>query len=506
MGAAQGGRLQKAFYGSITSAIQQIVVLVCGFITSRMIIEAFGSSWNGVVSAAGRYLAIFYIVEMGVNGATRVALYRSLAQNDMAQTSAIMRANDLFYRKVACGLTAYVALLAAVLPFILDSGHSTLGVAAMVTIVGLSAFAEHCWGINARILLTASQNVYIANIIKTCATILNMIALFIIIKAGGNIFNAKIGSGFVYTLAPIAMFIVSRRMFKLDRNVEPDYSALKNRWNVMANSIANIVHENVGLIVLSFFVSTNEISVFTMYFAIAAGLTRVFYVISNGVEAAFGNLWNKGEKEVLELNLQRFEYLLCAVAIVLFGCMIALIVPFMSIFIRVTDADYNRFSLGVVMAVSQLIMSIRNPYVLLVQAVGRYKETRNGAFAEAGINLVLTLFFVSRYGIIGAMIGMGAANLFRTIQYGYYASKHILYKPFSLVMKRIVWTFVTFGISTFASVLFVNRFFTGTWLSWWIVAVVTFAIQVSFLLVASLWFYRSNLLGCVELVKRLARR
>ncbi len=72
-------RLKKAFYSSVTSAVYQIVIIVCGFITSRLLIQTYGSTWNGVVASITKFLSLFVIVEVGVNGATRVALYKSFA-------------------------------------------------------------------------------------------------------------------------------------------------------------------------------------------------------------------------------------------------------------------------------------------------------------------------------------------------------------------------------------------------------------------------------------------
>ena len=109
-------RLNRAFKSSLTSALYQIIVILCGFITSKLIIKSFGSSWNGVITSITRYLGLFTIIEAGINGSTRVALYKSLANNDEQKTSSIIRANDLFYRKVSIFLVFYVAVIAIILP------------------------------------------------------------------------------------------------------------------------------------------------------------------------------------------------------------------------------------------------------------------------------------------------------------------------------------------------------------------------------------------------------
>ena len=117
-------RLKKAFYSSITSAVYQIVVILCGFITSRLLIETYGSAWNGVIASITKFLSLFVIVEVGVNGATRVALYKSFASNDERRTSAIINANDRYYRKISFFLIIYVLVLACCVPLIINANVS----------------------------------------------------------------------------------------------------------------------------------------------------------------------------------------------------------------------------------------------------------------------------------------------------------------------------------------------------------------------------------------------
>ena len=73
-----------------------------------------------------------------------------------------------------------------------------------------------------------------------------------------------------------------------------------------------------------------------------------------------------------------------------------------------------RTSLGVCIAFAQIFMSIRTPYVLLVQAAGHYKQVKVAGYVEAGINIVLTAVLVIKIGIVGAIIGTIIANIFRT--------------------------------------------------------------------------------------------
>lgn len=500
-------RLKRAFYSSATSAIYQLVVIICGFITSKLIIQTYGSSWNGVLASITKFLSLFSIVEVGINGSTRVALYKSFAEKDDNKTSAIIRANDLFYRKVSIVLVVYVLLLSYIIPQISNSDKEKSLIALMVIIVGVGNFAENCWGINSKILLMASQNRHIVNIAQIIATIANAVALVLIIHLGGSIFASKAGSSVVHTLVPISLFIISRRMFKIDKHVKPDNSALKGRWDVMANSLSNIIHDNVDVFFLTIFCDSTELSVYSMYYVVAGGLTKVFQVIINGIEAGFGNMWTRGEMDNLKKNLRQFEYIMYTLAVLLFGCMIVLIVPFMAVYMKnITDVNYQRYALGACIGIAQILMSVRTPYVLLVQAAGHYKQVKIGAYMEAGINIILTWILVLRYGIIGAIIGTIVANAFRTIQYGWYASKNMINRDFKEIIYRILWMCIMLAVSVGLSELAILNIQFAGWLGWVIKAVIVFVIHVIVLTCGSLFFYKKDFLGCFQIAKRIVAR
>lgn len=500
-------RLKKAFYSSVTSAINQIVVVVCGFITSRLIIETYGSAWNGIVASITKFLSLFAILEIGINGSTRVALYKSLANNDETQTSAIINANDKYYRKISFVLILYVLALAFAVPMIVNSDISYWQIFAMVIIIGMSKFAENCWGINSKILIAASQSNYVTNITLTIATVVNAVLLFVIIKTGGTIFVAKFGSSAILVIVPIVLFAISHRMFHINKKIEPDSIALKGRWDVLANSLSNIVHENVDVFFITIFCVSTELSVYAMYYVVADGLTKVFQIITNGLEAGFGNMWARGEYDTLNRSLRQYEYIMYSLAALLFGCMTVLIVPFMSVYMSgIDDVNYMRVSLGVCIAIAQMLMSIRTPYVLLVQAAGHYKQVKLAGYMESGINIVLTAFLVIKFGIVGAIVGTIIANAFRTIAYGIYVSKNMINRKFLEIVKRFVWLFVIFVISVGMSSLVMKSIQVNDWLSWIFLAVIVFLIHSMVIIMGSLIFYRSDFKNCISLIGRLVKR
>jgi O-antigen/teichoic acid export membrane protein len=172
---------------------------------------------------------------------------------------------------------------------------------------------------------------------------------------------------------------------------------------------------------------------------------------------------------------------------------------------NITDVNYQRYALGFCIGIAQILMSIRTPYVLLVQAAGHYKQVKIGAFLEAGINIVLTWVLVVKFGIIGAIIGTIVANAFRTVQYGWYASKHMIDRSFMEIVRRFVWMTICLLLSITTSQIVIKYIPVSGWGTWIIDAVIVFGIHCAILLLGSLLFYKQDMVGCLRMAKRLVR-
>ncbi len=71
-------RSKKAFYGSITSLVYQVITVVCGLILPRLILVNFGSSYNGLTSSITQFLAGISLLKAGISGVAKAALFAPL--------------------------------------------------------------------------------------------------------------------------------------------------------------------------------------------------------------------------------------------------------------------------------------------------------------------------------------------------------------------------------------------------------------------------------------------
>ena len=156
------------FLNTVIALIFQVVTIVSGLIVPRLILQTYGSEYNGVVSSVTQFLGVVSFLTVGLTGAARVELYKSLATNDNEATSRIMGATNRYMQKVAIVLAIYAMALAMVYPFISHTVISPLMIGVIVFVIGLGRFFEYFLGMPCRILLQAAQKNFCLAVHRKC--------------------------------------------------------------------------------------------------------------------------------------------------------------------------------------------------------------------------------------------------------------------------------------------------------------------------------------------------
>ncbi len=480
---------------------------VCGLVLPRLFLVSFGSDYNGVINSVAQLLNFITVLQFGIAGSTRFALYKVLADNDVKGISGIVVATEKYLRKIGFVLLAYIGVLALVYPYFASTSISAFDAGMLVLIVGASTFSQYFFGITYQILLTADQKLYIYNFIAIIATVTNTVVAVILMKSGQNIFVVKLGSAIIYFLVPVILSFYVKKSYKIDKTVPQDKTAIKSRWDVMWHTIANIVHENTDLVVLTVLTSTKQVSVYTVYYLVINGIYKVLSIFTNSLEAAFGNMFAKKEKDTAYKSLEIYEFFMCSFVSVVFSCALFLIVPFVRLYTnQVTDVNYIEPAFAIVAVTAQMIMCLRQPYLTVVRAAGHYKQTKNGAFVEAVLNIVVSVVLTYFFGIVGVAIGTLVANLFRTLQFVIYLKKNIVDRPIVKPLLMMLWTAINVVSMYFISTVALKTINVDSWYDFIIAGISSFAIASVVTVLTSLFFCRKNLYMITAMAKKMLKK
>ena len=336
-------RTKKAVINTMTSIIAEIVSIICGLILPRLILGAFGSSYNGITSSISQFLSCVVLLRAGVGSVTRAALYKPLAKKDINEISGIVNATAIFMKKVALIYVGALLIFACIYPFFVRDSFEWIFSATLVLIIGSSTFVDNYFGIAYQMLLQADQKNYINTIPQIVTTILNTIIAAILIYCGASIHFVKIGSALVYFVRPLFLSYYVKKKYDIDSSVAPNNSAISQRWDAFAQQAAAFVNNNTDVIVLTMFANIKEVSVYTVYYMVANGLYKVEQTLTDSFEAAFGNMLAKKENKVLQENFKIVEYLVFTSAAFLFICGAVLIMPFAKVYtLGICDVSYER--------------------------------------------------------------------------------------------------------------------------------------------------------------------
>ena len=499
-------RFKNATLNIVSLILLQILTAASGLVLPKLMISTYGSEINGLVSSIAQFLSYISLLEGGIGGVIMAELYKPLNDNDMMAVSGIMKVSENFYRKIAKIFVIYTIALCAVYPFLVDTELDHMYVIALIFIISISTLLEYFFALQYISLLTADQRARVIYIVSSITVILNFSVTWVLIAVNANIVILKLGSCFVFALKPIFYLLYVRRKYKIISDCLPDNNALKQRWNGFAHNIAYFIHSSADVAVITLSMGVEYVSVYSIYFAIVSGIEKIVTSISKGSSAGIGNLIAQNKEEDTNRVIDLCEFVQVSVSTVAYTITAILLIPFVKIYLgKVTDVNYVQPLFGYLLLAAEFFYGVRCIYSTVISAAGHFKQTQIGAFAEAILNVVLSLALVHSFGLVGVAMGTLFAMLFRTLYEVIYLKKHIMHRS---ILKFVRIMLVNFAVLISATVV-CNLLFDytiDTWRAWLIHGVYTTLITITASLVWYFVFYKTQIKQLANQIINLLRK
>ena len=297
-----------------------------------------------------------------------------------------------------------------------------------------------------KLYLQAEQKTYITSIIQMVGYILNTLAIIVLVKCNASIQVVKLVSSIIFVLRPIVQNIYVRKKYNINlKDADKDYQ-LKQKWDGLAQHIAAVIHNNTDITILTFFTQITEVSVYSVYYLVVKGVKSIIQAFTGGIDASFGDMIAKGEKEQLNKSFKTYELFYYTITTIAYISTAILIIPFVEVYtFGIIDANYIRPVFATLLVLAEFVWAIRLPYSSITLAAGHFKETQKGAWVEAISNILISLILVWKYGIVGVAMGTLVAMLIRTVEFVYHTNKCFLSNKYILERKQSEST-IRFGI------------------------------------------------------------
>lgn len=468
-------RSKQAFKNMTASLFLQLVVFLSGIILPRFILEAYGSSVNGMITSVNQFLTYLGLAEAGVGTATVVALYNPLALKRTDEVNSILSGSRRFYNRSGILFLVLVFALIYIYPFLISRQLDSSLVRWMIFVLAGSTLVDYFFLGKYRVLLNANQEGYVVALIQAAGTIVNLVVSILLIYAGASVLAVKAVATGVYMMRLFLVKIYARRRYpKLDFHAPPNEGALKQKNAALLHQVVGIIVNNTDTTVLTVCMGTSsllEVSVYGTYMLVVNAVNQLLTSFSNGLTAGFGEVIARGEKDVLRKSYSDYEYMYMVILFIVTACMGVLILPFIYIYtINMQDVTYVRPVIGALFTVIVFLQNVRIPGMTIICAAGHYKETRYQAVIEAVINIVVSLTLVWKLGMAGVLAGTVCSYGYRSVDIIFYNNRHLLPHSAKKSLLRIFRNIVALAILLMGGIYIVPSQ-PGSFAAWFFYAV-----------------------------------
>lgn len=498
-------RTKKFMYNTVTTALYQIILMIVGFITPKVFLNAYGSEINGLVTSINQFITYFNLVEAGLAGAAVYALYKPLAEQNYPKINAIVSAAKKFYLKAGYIFLGLIFAMALIYPIFVKTGLlSSFEVGLLVLVLGANGVIEFFTLSKYRVLLTASQKTYIISLSSIIYVILNTIIIVILANLGVNIVIVKAVAILAILIRSIILMTYVKRKYKyISYKEEPDYQSMDKRWSALFLQVLTAIQNGAPVVISTIFTSLKTVSVYSIYNMVMHGINGVLSIFTSGLSASFGDVIARKEMVTLQKSYREFEFAYYTLITVIYSVSMVMILPFVRIYTEgVTDTNYMLPEIAFLIVLNGLLYNIKTPQGMLVISAGLYKETRVRTLIQALIIVILGIILAPIFGLTGILIASCLSNIYRDIDLIFYIPKHVTKIPAKETIKRVCIMLLNTILIVVPCVILIN-INASNYLQWAFYAVGVTLYAIIIVLINAILFDRVQLSSVLKRIKMM---
>lgn len=450
------------------SLIYEITYFISGLIVPRLLLGAFGSEVNGLISSLTGFLGMFTVVEGGMQTVIGAKLYKPLVDGDVKTFNEVVATGKVFYKKIAKLFAIYALGIGILYPLIKQTPFSFSYIFFLVIIMASHHFIMYNTYTILSTIIYSDNKSYISYIAYTIAAIVNILFILIGINAFPSIHFIKFLTFISYLINPILLKFYVNKHYKLDTNSKSNNKLLDQRWDGFAHHISGYVMNNVDIYVLTFFSTLSNISIYSIYSILIASIKQLINTISNIITPIIGRA--KASKQNISYSFKLQMYIAGIFTVVIFSCTYVLINPFIRIYTaNIQDANYIHPIFAFVFVTSELLACLTFPYIHITYALGDFKNTKYLAYTEMIVNIVLSVILVIKFELVGVIVATLISRIVRVIMQLLYINKNVkdinvrysIFSTFKYIFMVIFVSILLNYIVVFDKYTFINWVLNG---------------------------------------------
>lgn len=444
-------RKKSSFKNMITAVSSNVLTIIVGLVAQAVFIKILGSEYLGLNGLFSNVISMLGIVELGMGSAIIYNMYKPIAENDHEKIKSLMQ----FYKKSYRIITLIISIIGImIIPFIkyivdIESVTVDINVYLVYILFLLETICSYILSYK-RSMLYADQKEYITNIIHMGYTILvntmqltflyftHDYYLYLIIKVMMRLVENIVISSYVNRRYS---YLLDNKVTKLDSKTEKDI--FQKIRALFFHKIGTFIVSGTDNIIISKYLGLVTVGLYSNYYMIINAVQTVINHIIQATRASVGNLLvtESKTKQFDIFNKIRFVnfWISCFSSI----CIFVIMDSFITIWIGYKFVLPTKVLL--VLVINFFIVSSRSTYGAFKEAAGIFYEDRFVPIIESLLNIVLSIIFVKKFGLMGVFMGtIGSGLVLWCYSYPKYVYNKLFGRKIYDYMKETIYYFIIF--------------------------------------------------------------
>ena len=396
----------------------KILLLIGGFLVRRFLINFVGNEANGLYSLYNSIIGFLSIAELGVGSAITFCMYEPIVQNDQEKVSALFSLFKKLYWII--GVVIFIGGL-TIMPFLptLAKGSEKTNINLYLTFLLLliSILITYVFAAKTS-LINAYKNNYITTAISSLGRLIEyglQILVLILTKSFVFYLVCCIGASLLQWLATEYVFRNDYRVFirkSSGLDMQTKSEVVKNVKAMFMHKFGSVLVNALDSMIISAFIGVAILGKYSNYLLVCTSGITILSLVFTPLTSVIGHFCVEEQERTGEIQkYYNFFYgVNYALGAIFFFLYYAVIDNVISVCFG-GDLLLSK-SVSFVITLNYFIQFIRQSTLLFRDATGAFYNDRWKPLFEGLSNLVLSILFVSHFGVVGVIFATILTNLF----------------------------------------------------------------------------------------------
>lgn len=407
-------RTSKSTINLATGFLSQIIILVLNFVVRYIFIRHLGYNYLGINSLFSSILTILSVADLGFGSALGIVLYASLAKKDEEEIAGLMNFFKKVYLTIGLIVTAAGLLVTPFVKYLVNTAEDIPNLSLYFLFFLANTVSSYFISYRA-ILIRADQKNSVVNnvttIVKIAKAILEAFILFVFPKWFGLI-PTYFSYLAVMVLATYAIGLITsiyaKKKYpyafkKAQVSVEKKTDIISTTKDLLVYRICNAFSSPIDSVLISLFVGTALLGIYSNYLLIFTTLMEFICLISRNIISSVGNF--VVENKIKEQKRLYFEIQAVYFAIIVFCTInfVSLVSPFIDLVFKSESvlSTWVVFLFGLT-----LIIRCAGELAIIFRETTRiYKKTKYISLVYTGVHIILSVILGYFFGLEGILLG-----------------------------------------------------------------------------------------------------